>query len=43
MYQYQRIVTGLPHEEAKKAMLETWEPDEIWGAFMALSGKDFVV
>jgi len=43
LYQYQRLVKGLPHEEARKAMLESWEPDEIWRAFMAMSGADIAL
>jgi protein tyrosine phosphatase (PTP) superfamily phosphohydrolase (DUF442 family) len=43
LYQYQRLVNGLPDEEAKKAMLETWEPDETWRAFIAMSGADIAL
>jgi protein tyrosine phosphatase (PTP) superfamily phosphohydrolase (DUF442 family) len=40
LYQYQRLVNGLPHEAAKKVMLETWQPDEVWQTFMAMNDTD---
>ncbi len=40
LYQYQRLVHGLPDQEAKKVMLKSWEPDEVWQRFMALSHED---
>jgi protein tyrosine phosphatase (PTP) superfamily phosphohydrolase (DUF442 family) len=40
LYQYQRLVLGLAEQEAKKAMLRSWEPNEVWQRFMALSQAD---
>lgn len=35
LYQYQRLVYGLPHAEALQVMLPTWEPNAVWQRFMA--------
>ena len=43
LYQYPRLVKGLVHDEAKKVMLKTWEPNEIWKAFMALSAAELTL
>ena len=43
LYQYQRMVNGLPHDEAKKVMLEAWQPDEVWRAFMAMNDADMLL
>ncbi len=40
LYQYQRLVNGLSHEVANKVMLETWQPDEVWRAFLAMNDED---
>lgn len=40
LYQYQRIAQGVPPEEAKKVMLASWEPDNVWKNFMQLSAED---
>ncbi len=40
LYQYQRIVHGQQPEEARKAMLPTWEPNDIWKKFMAISSYE---
>lgn len=40
LYQHQRLIHGVQPEEAKKVMLASWKPDEIWQRFMALSGKE---
>ena len=43
LYQFQRLANGLPHGEAKKVMIETWKPDEVWQAFMAMSDADIAL
>ena len=40
LYQYQRLVHGLTKEQAKAVMLPSWEPDEIWQAFMAITQEE---
>jgi protein tyrosine phosphatase (PTP) superfamily phosphohydrolase (DUF442 family) len=37
LYQYERLVNGKSCEEAKKVMLQTWKPDNIWKSFMELT------
>jgi protein tyrosine phosphatase (PTP) superfamily phosphohydrolase (DUF442 family) len=37
LYQYLRVVDGWSHEAALKVMLPTWQPDDVWQAFMQLS------
>jgi len=37
LYQYYRLVHGAPPQEAKKVMLSSWEPNDIWQKFMAIS------
>ena len=37
LYQYERLVHGVQPQEAKKVMLPSWEPNDIWQGFMALS------
>ena len=40
LYQYQRLVHGASDEEAKNAMLKSWQPDAVWQEFMSLSRQD---
>ena len=40
LYQYQRLVHGVQPHEAKKVMLPSWEPDDIWQRFMELSDEE---
>ena len=40
LYQYYRLVHGAQPQEAKKIMLASWEPNEIWQGFMALSSEE---
>ena len=40
LYHFQRLENGLSHDEAKKWMLESWKPDEVWQAFLAMSDAD---
>jgi protein tyrosine phosphatase (PTP) superfamily phosphohydrolase (DUF442 family) len=40
LYQYYRLVHGAQQQEAKKVMLASWEPNEIWQRFMALSSEE---
>ena len=40
LYQYYRLVHGAQPQEAKKVMLASWEPNETWQRFMALSGEE---
>ena len=37
LYQYQKLVHGMSHEEAAKVMLSTWQPNEVWQKFMKLT------
>ncbi|PCJ86280.1 MAG: phosphatase [Thiotrichaceae bacterium] len=38
LYQYQRLIHGDTAEVARKVMLPTWEPNEVWLNFLAISG-----
>jgi protein tyrosine phosphatase (PTP) superfamily phosphohydrolase (DUF442 family) len=40
LYQYFRLVHGAQPEEARKVMLASWEPNEIWQKFLALSDEE---
>jgi protein tyrosine phosphatase (PTP) superfamily phosphohydrolase (DUF442 family) len=40
LYQYYRLVHGATPEEARKVVLPTWQPNEVWQRFMALSRED---
>lgn len=40
LYQHQRLIHHVQPKEAKKVMLASWKPDEIWQRFMALSRKE---
>ncbi len=40
LYQYQRLVHGLPDQEAKKVILKSWQPDKVWQEFMSLSREE---
>jgi protein tyrosine phosphatase (PTP) superfamily phosphohydrolase (DUF442 family) len=40
LYQYWRLALGAAPEEARKVMLPSWEPNEVWRKFMALSRAD---
>ncbi len=40
LFQYQRLVFNASHDEAKKVMLPSWQPNAVWLAFMALSKDD---
>lgn len=34
IYLYRRLVLGEPHPTAQHPMLEVWEPNDTWGAFI---------
>jgi protein tyrosine phosphatase (PTP) superfamily phosphohydrolase (DUF442 family) len=34
LYLYQRIVEGIPHEEAINVMLPNWQPNDVWQEFI---------
>ena len=40
LYQYYRLVHGAQPQEAKKIMLASWEPNETWQEFMAISSEE---
>ena len=40
LFQYQRLVNGATKSEAMKVMLPSWQPDDVWKNFMALSNDD---
>jgi protein tyrosine phosphatase (PTP) superfamily phosphohydrolase (DUF442 family) len=40
LYQHYRLVYGAQPQEAKKVMLASWQPNDIWQRFMSLSAKD---
>jgi protein tyrosine phosphatase (PTP) superfamily phosphohydrolase (DUF442 family) len=40
LYQYYRLVHGAQPQEAKKVMLASWKPNDVWQRFMALSGNE---
>jgi protein tyrosine phosphatase (PTP) superfamily phosphohydrolase (DUF442 family) len=40
MYQYFRFVRKVSAEEAKKVIIDEWEPDQVWREFMALEESD---
>ena len=40
LYQYCRLVCGASPQEAKRVMLASWEPNEIWQRFMAITGQE---
>jgi len=39
LYQYQRLVHGATPETARKVMLSTWEPNEVWQRFMEITSE----
>ena len=43
LYQYQRLIGGITSDEAKKIMLPSWQPNEVWQNFLAISNLDFQV
>ena len=43
LYQYLRLVQGMPEEEAKKAMFPSWEPDTEWSRFMTYTNKELAL
>lgn len=40
LYQYSQLVYGATPEEAKKVMLPSWIPNEVWQNFMAISPEE---
>lgn len=40
LYQYLRLGQGVTQDEARKAMLSTWEPNAVWQRFMAYEIED---
>ncbi|MET0082317.1 MAG: protein tyrosine phosphatase family protein [Sedimenticola sp.] len=40
LYQYYRLVLHANEEEARKVILEEWEPNAVWQEFMALDAKN---
>lgn len=43
LYQYFRLAQGLSEEQASKAMLPSWQPNETWQRFMAIDRNDVVL
>ncbi len=42
LYQYHRLALGATHEEAKKVMLPSWKPNDVWRRFMELRHEDLL-
>jgi len=40
LYQYWRIVNKATPEEARKVMLPSWEPNEVWQQFMSINANE---
>ncbi|MGV6817065.1 MAG: protein tyrosine phosphatase family protein [Thiotrichales bacterium] len=40
LYQYMRLSQSVSPEDARKIMLPSWEPDDVWKRFMAISKKE---
>ncbi len=40
LYHYQRLICGATPEDAKKVMLPSWTPNEVWQNFMAISPEE---
>lgn len=40
LYQYWKIVHAAPIDEARKVMLASWEPDEVWQCFMRIEAEE---
>jgi protein tyrosine phosphatase (PTP) superfamily phosphohydrolase (DUF442 family) len=43
LYQYQRLICGITSDDAKKIMLPSWKPNEVWQNFLEISNSDFKV
>ena len=43
LYQYERLINGATHEEAKSVMLPSWKPNDVWMHFMELSIEDIAL
>jgi protein tyrosine phosphatase (PTP) superfamily phosphohydrolase (DUF442 family) len=39
LFQYHRLVLGMPEANAKAVMLPEWEPDEVWQAFLQIDSN----
>ena len=42
LYQYLQMIEGAPEEQAKKAILPSWQPNEVWQRFMAIARDEVV-
>ena len=40
LYQYQRLVLGAADTDARKIMFPSWQPNDVWQRFMALTKED---
>ena len=40
LYLYQRLICGATPEDAKKIMLPSWKPNEVWQNFMEISDEE---
>ena len=43
LYQYWRIVNNSTPEEARKVMLSSWEPNEVWQQFMSIESNEIAL
>ncbi len=43
LYQYQRLVHGATPEQARKVMLPSWQPNDVWQRFMAISLEEIAL
>ena len=40
LYQYYRLVLGASPADARRVMLSSWQPNDVWTRFIALSKDD---
>jgi len=40
LFQYYKLVLGVPLHEANKVLLPDWQPNDVWNRFMSLKAED---
>lgn len=40
LYQFLRLARGMPREQARKALIDGWEPEPVWQQLMDLENED---
>jgi protein tyrosine phosphatase (PTP) superfamily phosphohydrolase (DUF442 family) len=43
LYHYQRVAHGMPEEAAKMVILPSWQPNDVWQRFMALTPNEIAL